>query len=79
MAARIAELDHVPVRIHPISRAADHDEFLKLLVSMNSQRVKTVADVLHETLIKVDPRESARARLSTTGNVKREDDRKITL
>jgi hypothetical protein len=62
IAARIAELDHVPVRIHPISRAADHDEFLKLLVSMNSQRVKTVADVLHETLIKVDP-EKAHAQI----------------
>ena len=29
--------------------------FLKLLVEMNTQRVKTTSDVLHETIIKVDP------------------------
>jgi ParB-like nuclease domain len=55
MAAKIAELVHVPVRVHPVSRSADPDGFLKMLVSMNSQRVKTTADVLHETIIKTDP------------------------
>jgi hypothetical protein len=55
IAAQMAGLTRVPVRIHTISRATNHDEFLKLLVEMNSQRVKTTADVLHETIIKTDP------------------------
>jgi hypothetical protein len=58
LAARFAGLAKVPVRIHPVSRSSDPDGFLKLLVSMNSQRVKTTTDVLHETLIKTNPLEA---------------------
>lgn len=58
LAARLAGLSRVPVRVHPISRSADPDGFLKLLVSMNSQRVKTVNDVLHETIVKTNPIEA---------------------
>ena len=60
MAALLAELDHVPVRVHPISRAENRDEFLKLLVEMNSQRIKSAAELLHESVIKVDPKEAHR-------------------
>ncbi len=58
MAAQLAELDHVPVRVHPVSRAENRDEFLKLLVEMNSQRIKNASELLHETLVKVDPKEA---------------------
>jgi hypothetical protein len=58
MAARLAELDHVPVRVHPISRKENPKEFLKLLVEMNSQRIKSTSELLHESLIKIDPKEA---------------------
>lgn len=56
MAARIAELELVPVRVHPLSRTEDPDGFLKLLVEMNSQRIKSASELLHESIIKVDPK-----------------------
>jgi hypothetical protein len=56
MAALLAGLDHVQVRVHPISRAENGDAFLKLLVSMNSQRIKSTSELLHESCIKIDPK-----------------------
>jgi hypothetical protein len=56
MASYLAGLDRVPVRIHPISRADNRAEFLKLLVEMNSQRIKSVSEILHESSIKIDPK-----------------------
>lgn len=56
MAAYLAELDHVPVRVHPISRAENPEIFIKLLVEMNSQRIKSVSELLHESSIKIDPK-----------------------
>ena len=50
------KLDHVPVRVHPISRTKNPDDFLKLLVTMNSQRIKSASELLHESCIKVDPK-----------------------
>jgi ParB-like nuclease family protein len=58
MAARLAELEQVPVRVHPISRADDHDAFVKLLVEMNTQRIKSTSEILHESLVKIDPKEA---------------------
>jgi hypothetical protein len=58
MAAYRAELDHVQVRVHPVSRTENPDEFLKLLVEANSQRIKSASELLHESVIKVDPTEA---------------------
>ena len=58
VAAALAGLTQVPVKIHPISRAEDPQGFIKLLVVMNSQRVKSTSDLLHETLIKIDPKDA---------------------
>ena len=58
IAAYLAKLEHVPVRIHPLSRAENHAEFLQLLVAMNSQRIKSTSVLLHESLIKIDPKEA---------------------
>jgi hypothetical protein len=58
MAAFLAELTEVPVRVYPISRAENPDAFIKLLVEMNSQRIKSTSDILHETVIKIDPKKA---------------------
>jgi hypothetical protein len=58
IAAAIAKLELVPVRIHPVSRSENGDEFLRLLVEMNSQRIKNTSELLHESLIKIDPEEA---------------------
>jgi hypothetical protein len=55
VAAMLARLKRVPVRIHPISRAEDPDRFLKLLVEYNTQRTKSTSVLLRESLIKIDP------------------------
>jgi hypothetical protein len=56
VAAALAGLTQVPVKVHPISRAEDPKGFIKLLVAMNSQRIKSTSDLLHETLVKIDPK-----------------------
>lgn len=58
MAAHISKLDLVPVRVHPVSRAENKDAFLRLLVEMNSQRIKSASELLHESLIKIDPKKA---------------------
>ena len=55
-ACLIAKLDHVPVRVEPISRTKNHAEFVKLLVEMNSQRIKSTSVLVRETMVKVDPK-----------------------
>jgi hypothetical protein len=55
-ACLIAKLDHVPVRVEPISRTKNHAEFVKLLVEMNSQRIKSASVLVRETMVKVDPK-----------------------
>jgi hypothetical protein len=57
-AAQMAALAEVPVRISKISRAEDPKAFLKLLVEMNSQRIKNTSVLVHESIIKVDPKEA---------------------
>jgi hypothetical protein len=52
----LAGLKEVPVKIHPISRKEDLNGFLKLLVEANSQRIKNVNELLHESAIKIDPK-----------------------
>jgi hypothetical protein len=48
-AARVLELERVPVRIrHDVSSLDDQDEFLRLLASYNRQRVKTTAEQVRE-------------------------------
>jgi hypothetical protein len=61
VAAALAGLTRVPVRIYPISRAKEPGRFVKLLVAMNSQRIKSTSDLLHETLVKIDPKEAHQA------------------
>jgi hypothetical protein len=56
VAAMLAGLKRVPVRIHPFSRAEDPDRFLKLLVECNTQRTKSTSVLLRESLIKIDPK-----------------------
>jgi hypothetical protein len=58
IAAHIAELKTVPVRIHELSRAENPDAFLRLLVEMNSQRIKSPSVLPHESLIKIDPKKA---------------------
>jgi hypothetical protein len=58
VAAYIAKLALVPVRVHPISRAENPEEFLRLLVEMNSQRIKSASVLLHESMVKIDPKEA---------------------
>jgi hypothetical protein len=45
----------VPVRVCPVSRGKNREAFVKLLVDMNSQRVKGADVLLHEAIIKIDP------------------------
>src|SRR5262245_11802911 len=54
LAAIMARLTTVPVRVYPISRAAQPEAFTKLLVEMNSQRLKNNATLLRESLVKID-------------------------
>jgi hypothetical protein len=56
VAAVLAGLKQVPVRMHPVSRAENYDAFLKLLVEMNSQRIKSPSVLVRESLIKIDPK-----------------------
>jgi hypothetical protein len=58
VAAALAGLRRVPVRIYPISRAEEPERFVRLLVAMNTQRIKTTSDLLHETIVKTDPKEA---------------------
>jgi ParB/RepB/Spo0J family partition protein len=58
IAAALAGLTRVPVKVHPISHAEDPQGFIKLLVAMNSQRIKSTSDLLHETLVKIDPKDA---------------------
>src|SRR5262249_25023637 len=46
VAACIAGLKEVPIRIHEVSRAENHDAFVRLLVEMNSQRIKSPSELL---------------------------------
>jgi hypothetical protein len=55
-AAILAKLVHVPVLVHPISRTEDPEAFKKLLVEMNSQRIKSTPVLIRESLIKIDPK-----------------------
>jgi hypothetical protein len=55
-ASLLAGLKKVPVKIHPISRREHPDAFLKLLVKANSQRIKNVSEILHESAVKIDPK-----------------------
>ena len=57
-AAQYAGLREVPVRVHPISRANDHAGFVKLLVEMNTQRIKGADVLLAEAVVKSDPTEA---------------------
>jgi ParB-like chromosome segregation protein Spo0J len=51
-----AGLKEVPVKIYPISRKKSPDEFRRLLVEANSQRLKNVTEMVHESAIKMDRR-----------------------
>ena len=56
----LAGLSQVPVKVHPISHDKDPQGFIRLLVAMNTQRVKSTSDLLHETLVKIDPKDAHR-------------------
>jgi hypothetical protein len=58
VAAALAGLSQVPVKVHPIFRAKDPQGFIRLLVAMNSQRIKSTSDLLHETIVKIDPKDA---------------------
>ena len=55
-AAKHLGMDRLTVRIDPrLSRNNDPDEFLRRLKSCNTQRVKTTAEVLRESLVTMEP------------------------
>ena len=54
-AANFIDLAEAPVRVHPVSRQEAPEEFLKLLVECNNQRIKGADVLLAEAVIKVDP------------------------
>jgi hypothetical protein len=56
VASYITGLENVPVQIYPISREKNPNEFLKLLIETNSQRIKSTSALFHESLIKIDPK-----------------------
>jgi hypothetical protein len=56
VAAQLAKLVLVPVLVSPVSRTEDYKEFLRLLVELNSQRIKSTSVLLRESLIKIDPK-----------------------
>ncbi len=58
VAAYIAKLELLPVRIHPVSHTENREEFIRLLVEMNSQRIKSTSVLVHESLIKTDPKKA---------------------
>ncbi len=58
VAAYLAKLEHVRVRVHRVSRTENRDEFIKLLVEMNSQRIKSASELLHESIIKTNPKKA---------------------
>jgi hypothetical protein len=60
VAAQLAKLALVPVRVLQISRAKNRKKFLKLLVEMNSQRIKSTSVLVRESLIKIDPKAAHR-------------------
>ena len=60
VAAVLAGLATVPCQVLAISRRDDHQEFLKLLVEHNRQRVKRADQVLKEALVLADPKDAHR-------------------
>jgi hypothetical protein len=56
----LAGLRLVPVRVKPITRRDNRDEFLRLLREYNRQRVKTIDEKLREEVISADPEEGYR-------------------
>jgi len=54
MAARLAGLVEVPVRVEPISYAKNRDRCVALLATYNRQRVKTNAELLNEEVVLAD-------------------------
>lgn len=61
-ASRVARLNTIPVRVLPIRRADDLDEFVRLLREHNRQREKSLDEKVREAVIDIDPVE-AHARL----------------
>ena len=53
--ARVLRLENVPVKVHPVSYEKDREEFLKLLVEANAQRIKGADMLLAEAAVKIDP------------------------
>ncbi|MCE9555996.1 MAG: ParB N-terminal domain-containing protein [Planctomycetes bacterium] len=62
VAAKVAKLKTIPVRIKDISRAEEPEQFLRLLRRFNLQREKTRDERLREEVLDIDPKE-ARGRL----------------
>jgi hypothetical protein len=60
MASYLAGLKEVPVQVDSLSRTENPEEFLKKLVGANSQRIKSMAELIHESAIKIDPKEAHR-------------------
>jgi hypothetical protein len=74
VAAKQAGIDEVPVVVHPIFRDDDPDEFVRLLIAHNNQRIKTFAENLREEAALIDPAKAYRRLLS-----ERADRSKVTL
>ena len=55
-----------------MNRVKNRAAFLKLLVAMNSQRIKSTEMLLHESLIKIDPK-AAHQKIVNDRKKKRED------
>ncbi len=59
-AAQLVKRVLVPVLVSPVSRADDPEEFMRLLVECNSQRIKSASVLLREELLKVDSADAYR-------------------
>jgi hypothetical protein len=76
VAAQMAGLKKVPVRLSNVSRTENPQAFLKLLVELNSQRIKSTSVLLHESIIKIDPKEAHQEIIND--RIKKEDRRLLS-
>ncbi len=67
IAARIAGLERVPVRVYPI-KSSDPD-FPKILVELNDQRIKSAETLMREAVVRIDP-QAARETLANEREAK---------
>lgn len=80
VAAKLAGMKMVPVRIEPIRRdGGDRDRFVQLLAECNRQRIKTRAEKAREVAVAADPHEAYQSLIEHRKNLARVDVPQIKL